>query len=283
MQITQDKFDRTVGIGCSEIAALFDKSPYTNQYDLWLVKTKQKVEEEIKVSVAMRHGLAVESFIATLYQERTGAEVFDLSKTLKHVDVPLFGSLDRAIIEAGDQTKKMNVLELKTVNFWGFTPSNGWGQEGTDQIPMHYKMQVYGYIALLNADYADIAVLVGGSDLKIYRVVKEEYAINTILEKIKLWWKKHIIEGIAPENDKDKLKNLLIAKNEINFECTSEVANILHDMQMQKDNEAKATAEIERLTDSLLKLVGNKVVITSEDKPIAEIRRLKTKTTVRLL
>jgi len=57
------------------------------------------------------------------------------------------------------------VLEIKTSGH-----SDGWGEEGTDEIPLHYYCQVLWYLHVLGLKWAIVAVLIGGSDYREYIV-----------------------------------------------------------------------------------------------------------------
>lgn len=60
------------------------------------------------------------------------------------------------------------ILEIKTARY-----DDGWGIQGTDQIPLHYKIQVWWYLDVLGLDKAHVAVLIAGSDYREYIVMHD--------------------------------------------------------------------------------------------------------------
>ncbi|MEN0072379.1 MAG: YqaJ viral recombinase family protein, partial [Propionicimonas sp.] len=61
------------------------------------------------------------------------------------------------------------VVEIKTAMY-----DTGWGQQGTDQIPVYYLCQVRWYLSVLGLRRAYVAVLIGGSDYREYIVERSE-------------------------------------------------------------------------------------------------------------
>lgn len=67
------------------------------------------------------------------------------------------------------------VLEVKTAAY-----SDGWGKEGTDEIPLHYLCQVYWYLDTLGLRFAIVAVLIGGNDYQEYLVELDDGAVQEL-------------------------------------------------------------------------------------------------------
>jgi putative phage-type endonuclease len=87
------------------------------------------------------------------------------------------------------------VLEIKTSGY-----SDGWGEEGTDEIPVHYLCQVLWYLHVLGLKWAIVAVLIGGNDYREYIV---HYDAEAMSELITIGWEfmQSLEAGIPPDLD----------------------------------------------------------------------------------
>lgn len=92
---------------------------------------------------------------------------------------------------------------LATVDAIGIPPSGGgprpveakttrwqkeWGEPETDQAPLPYVFQVQHQLAVTGYNEADIAVLIGGSDFRIYRVQRDEEIIKALIRVESEFW-----------------------------------------------------------------------------------------------
>ena len=176
-------------LGGTDLGAIAGLNPYRTALDVYLDKTSDDIREE--TSPAMRWGTLLEDAVAKEYAEVTGYNLEVEPNVLYHPEYKFLG----ANIDRWADNKK-HVLECKTA---GFTRSKEWGEEGTDQIPESYLVQVAYYAAICDVPKVDIAVLIGGQDFRIYT-----YHRNTVLEDklIKIacnFWYNHIEKRIPPK------------------------------------------------------------------------------------
>lgn len=195
--------DRRKGIGGSDIAAILGLSPYRTPMDVFLEKrgeTLPKGNEE-----AMYWGTVLEDVVAHEYQKRTGRKVQRVSQTLVHPEYKfMLGHIDRAIIvpeiagnvrwRAGRLTTN-RILECKTAN--GFA-ANQWGEIGTDNVPDAYLLQCQWYMGVTSTEVADLAVLIGGQDYRIYTIERDDGLIDDLIDAAARFWKR-VQDGIAPD------------------------------------------------------------------------------------
>ena len=81
---------------------------------------------------------------------------------LEKKELPLFA-------EDGTLNAK-KLLECKTANLYS---QGDWGEPGTDAIPLPYLCQCLWYLGITNLPEIDVAVLLGGSDLRIYTITRD--------------------------------------------------------------------------------------------------------------
>lgn len=156
---------RANGIGGSEIAAVMGLSPYESRFSLW--HRKKGLIGPVEESPQMRWGKKHEPTIC--------AEFAELHPDAGVVPSPTFAAAgrpwqianpDRLLVGTKPATSRPEaLLEAKTAY-----DDEGWGEEGTDQIPVWYRAQCLWYLDVLGVDRCHIAVLIGTCDYREYVV-----------------------------------------------------------------------------------------------------------------
>ena len=202
--ITEDTIRlRASGIGGSDIGAIMGLSRFRTAYDVFLEKTGQKAAEAD--NVAMHWGNILEDVVAKEYQATSGRKVQRINQMMRHPDYDfVIGNIDRAVVNpkiSGNVRWKDGrlttdrILECKTAN--GFT-AKLWGEAGTDYVPESYLTQVQWYMLLTGCQYADLAVLIGGQDFRVFHINRDDALITYMLEFARTFWL-NTQKGIAPE------------------------------------------------------------------------------------
>jgi putative phage-type endonuclease len=163
--------------------------------------------EDIKTGneEAMYWGSVLEEVVANEYQKRTERKVQRVNQMLAHPEHDfMLANIDRAIIApeiAGNvrwrdgRLTTNRILECKTANGFAF---DQWGDAGSDDVPDAYLLQCQWYLCVTRAEVADLAVLIGGSDYRIYSIVRDDALIDDMTEAADRFWKR-VQEGIAPD------------------------------------------------------------------------------------
>lgn len=184
--------NRSKSIGGSDAPIIvLPKSKYKSRYQLWLEKTEQVEPADLSEFPWIEWGLRLEKDIAQKFIDDTGFEVDLHPEKLTHPDYPFItGSLDGLGID--DEGTRF-VFESKTTK-WGA----GW--EGNN-IPIEYQIQLAHYMMLADCPYAFIAVLIGGSDYRVLKVLRDLELESIMLSKEIEFWEMHVVPRIAPEID----------------------------------------------------------------------------------
>lgn len=174
MLTEQQRQDRKLGIGGSDVAAILGLSKWSNVLDIYNQKTDDSYE--FKTSERMQIGSLLESALIDAYEKRTGNTV------QRNVDTIVTG-IFRANVDGlvGDDT----ILECKTVNSF---MAKEWGKEGTDEIPDYYLLQVAHYCMTTERQYAHIIALFGVDSIKIYKYERNLELEAVIKEKCEDFW-----------------------------------------------------------------------------------------------
>lgn len=175
---------RKQGIGSSDAGAAVGLNPYKSQLELWLEKTGRdttlpKIDPHDEESPAY-WGNVLEPIVAWHYSKRTGKKVRRINAVLQHPDPELpwmLANIDREVNGADD----VQILECKTA---GINGARLW-KEG---VPEYVQLQVMYQLAVTGKQVADVAVLLGGQHLEIYRIERDEQVIARVIELERKFW-----------------------------------------------------------------------------------------------
>lgn len=181
---------RREGIGSSDIAALFDLDPWRTAYHVYLDKVGELADED---SPRKEWGRRLEDVVAYAYEKETGRNTsIPDPKVVEHRSLPyLLCTPDRWIYLDGQKA----VLELKTAGY----AHDEWGEEGTDQIPRGYLLQVQHQLLVTGLPVAHVAVLFGVDDFKRYVVEASDSIHQKIIKRATAFWEKNVLNRVPPE------------------------------------------------------------------------------------
>jgi len=188
---------RRQGIGGSDAAALCGLSPFASPLSVYgdkLGLTEPKEETE-----AMRLGHILEPYVAQRFSQETGLKVQRKNAIIQSTRYPfMIGDLDRVVVgqKAG--------LEIKTTSLRTRI------EEGV--IPEMYQAQILHYLGTCGFDTFYLAVLVLGRGFHIYRVDRDEEAIQMLVQIEQEFWNNHVLKGIPPDPDGSEASAEIIRK-----------------------------------------------------------------------
>lgn len=169
---------RKQGIGASEAAAVLGVSPWLTPLELFMRKSGLIPEQE--QTQLMRFGLMWEQFLYHVYAEDSGRAIFWKQEFCRHPNVPfMFATLDA---RAADR-----VVELKKVSTWA---ARDFGPSGTDDIPIHYRIQVQQQMACSGLPLADLGALIGDDDFRIYTIERDDALIAKLIDAEAVFWQR---------------------------------------------------------------------------------------------
>lgn len=178
--------DRRLGIGGSDVAPILGLSPWSTPLDVYLEKVGELPEREDTPQMAW--GRALEPVIRQAYEAQTGRAVAVLKDPLVHpVHAFIRANLD------GLCRDEARVFEAKTAR-----TAEGWGEPGTDEVPDAYALQVQHYMLVTGYRVADIGVLIGGSDFRIYTVEADRGLHENLIELESQFWQR-VVDRQPPE------------------------------------------------------------------------------------
>lgn len=177
--------DVPVILGASEAAAVCGMSPYSTPLHLYLQKRKEldKVFTDDQRE-RMDFGLKLEPIILEAYAQRQDVQVEAGQPMFFHADHRWMACTPDAV--AFSDSSEWGI-ECKCTN-WRMYDASGegidaFGEDGTDQVPMIYLLQVQWQMAVMGWDRVDLPVLFDGSKLRIYTVLRDETIISMLIER----------------------------------------------------------------------------------------------------
>lgn len=155
---------RANGIGGSEIAAVMGLSPYESRFSLWY--RKQGLIGPVEETEQMYWGKEDEPGICRRFGRDHAEWLVRDSATYAAAERPWqIANPDRLLYHPGADGRPAELLEAKTSR-----DADGWGEQGTDQIPVHYRAQCLWYCDVLQAPRCHVAVRIAGADYREYVV-----------------------------------------------------------------------------------------------------------------
>ena len=171
-------------ISGSEIGAILGLSPFTSAITLWAEKTG-RIERDFVGNTAMRLGQLVEPAIRQLYVEQHPDHVVE--------EVGTYASIHASWMHANpdgvcvDETGQGYILEIKhTATYW-------------DDVPEHYKAQVFWYMFVFGLNKAVFAVVNAGR-YKEYEVLWDEFEWSVIQQQVEKF-RQHVLDNLQPDWD----------------------------------------------------------------------------------
>jgi len=183
-------FDRSTGIGASEVGAALGLSRFVSPYALWARKTGRLDDQE--QTAAMEWGLRLQDPILAAYNDRHPTErARRNSATRMYKAWPhLFATPDGWVTA---RHGRPGVVDAKAPR-----SADGWGADGSTEVPPDYYAQAQVQCLVYDAPWCDLAVLFHGSDFREYRILANRADQRLILEALQAWWDTYIVADQAP-------------------------------------------------------------------------------------
>lgn len=220
---------RQTGLGGSDLGAVMRINPYHSVWSLWEEKIGLANPNK-ELNEAMLYGLLLEDTVGRMwcmyddmidgnkvptyvgryaaYEQAVAVEPstkisqfyvrrnHKVNGIITNDNFPwLFISLDRIIpkgqfcFKEGRPLLEVDVpLEIKTMNYYV-------ANKFIDDIPPYYHTQGHGYMVVLEVDYVEFAVLVGGQRFSLKPFIQDEDFTEALIDTSHDFWYQHVLPG----------------------------------------------------------------------------------------
>lgn len=170
----------------TDIASLFDLSPYATKFETWHNK-KSGESNAFDDNERMQAGRHIEPAIASLFCERFKLNAVPYKTYARDIEARLGSSFDYRINDAtasnnAEITRLFNkhgfgILEIKNVDF--IAHRDKWTP---DECPDHIEIQLQHQLELTDSNWGVIVALVGGNKLWVY-IRERDLAVGRAIRK----------------------------------------------------------------------------------------------------
>lgn len=179
---------RKTGIGGSDAGAICGVNPYSSAMKVFQDKTSESVEEQDNEAIRIGHDL--EDYVAQRFTEATGLKVRRSNFMYRSKEHPfMIADVDRLVVgeDAG--------LECKTASAYS---ADKWAD---GDIPLHYVLQCYHYMAVTGKRAWYIAAVILGREFTYRRLEWDDALIGRLILAEEEFWKEYVAKGILPPPD----------------------------------------------------------------------------------
>lgn len=180
----EQKAFRSSGMGGTDVAELVSGSPLK-------VYAKKVDGLEVEDNMPMLIGRSLEPGLRALFAAVTGARLLGPALVRHPRHTIAIGSLD----DVADDPSR--VVEFKTANTFA---RDQWG-DGPDDVPERYLIQCQWYMGVTGLPRADLAVLLGGADFRVYELHADPELFGILLTQAERFWRNHVVTKRPPSVD----------------------------------------------------------------------------------
>lgn len=170
--------ERRSGIGGSDSAAAVGLSKWKTPLELFLDK---RGELETAENEPMRWGNLLEPVVRQEAADRLGLTIEVPNRIIRHPTVHFAIATVDGIGFRPHGPKRM--YEGKTAR-----TADGWGEPGSAEIPQDYFFQCQHGMFVTRLEVTDVAVLIGGSDFRLYEVPADREFQQMLIEQEREFW-----------------------------------------------------------------------------------------------
>ncbi len=190
---------RKSGIGGSDAGAICGVNPYSSAMKVFRDKTCEDVEEADNEAIRIGHDL--ENYVAQRFTEATGLKVRKSNFMYRSIEHPfMIADVDRLVVgeDAG--------LECKTASAYN---ADKWAD---GNIPLHYVMQCYHYMAVTGKRIWYIAAVILGREFTYRKLEWDDELVSRLIAVEGDFWENHVAKGVIPPPDGSKACDEVIAQ-----------------------------------------------------------------------
>lgn len=238
-ELSQAQLDaRSKGLGGSDAAVACGLSKWKTPVELWQEKSGIIDPPDLDNDELVRWGKLLEDVICEEWARRTGRKVRRQNKTRTDAEFPfMVANIDRDIVGVREG------FEAKNASAW---TAHLWGEDGTDEVPLYYLTQGIHYMRVYDYEAWNFGVLLGGNELRSYRIERDAKAEQALIEIESAFWE-HVQNGDAPDpvNVEDLVR--IYPQTHGRKVATEKIAELVAEAQRCKDEIKRQNERVESI------------------------------------
>jgi putative phage-type endonuclease len=255
---------RANGIGASEIAAVAGLSPFMSAFRLWHIKKGNLPADDGDYNPYFDWGHRLEPVVAAKFADLHPEYEVSPCGSYRNRELPWQTANPDRMLWPKNRDLGSVPLEVKTTR-----RSEGWGPEGSVEIPPHVYRQVLQQMDVMDAPVAWVAVLISGSDYREYLIEYDESDAAHLRTMGAEFWKSLDGESQPPidysESTYHSIKELNPDIEEDEVEVGVELSAAFGASKETAETYAKDHAQIKNM---VLDLMGNARIGTADGMPV---------------
>jgi predicted phage-related endonuclease len=196
---------RKQDITSTELASLFEKSPYMSCYELWHRKHNPKLAVPFEENQRMKVGRKMEPVIAEILAEKYGWTIEPFKVYMRIPELRLGSSFDYLIT-----APFRALLEIKSVDWLQFM--DHWTKDGENvEAPLHIEFQNQGELLCSGEEQIITGAWIGGNKDEKFTRLPDYQVWDAIIENSKKFWdsiKAHQEPPVDFKRDAEFIKTL---------------------------------------------------------------------------
>lgn len=236
-------------IGGTDVASIVLPNPrWKTKLALWMEKTGRIIPPDVSDKPEVEWGILLEDIVRQKFMTVTGYEVVKPDEPLIHPQYKYMRGHPDGI--GVDEEGNKFIFEAKTSRY-----GSDWDK---NKIPEEYQLQVAYYMMLADVPYACIAVLIGGSEYRCFKLARDYELEKIIIDKVVEFWEQNVLKDIAPDLTVVEDYNLTLTEQVPDvIEGDEETENLVNRYKELQEKEKEISDEKEELKLKLLQYMGN--------------------------
>jgi len=245
---------RPAYLGSSDLAVILRVSPYkATAGDIYWSKKAPAGEPEHPDFMAV--GNYLEDALLQYFRDETG------NKIVRNQFRVAFTGRGKGVFAANCDAIVQDKPEIVEAKYANAENAKEYGEQGSDQVPVHVVVQVHHQMYCTGAERAWVVTGLAGFafTMRIYCVHRSESLIKTIVGKGMDWWEKHVVAGVPPEGAEtppiDFLSHIERKPGSV-IDLTADVQVVAEEFEKAKDLEKEWDNKATGLRTKLLQSLG---------------------------
>lgn len=166
-------------VTASEMAAVMGLDPFKTAGDVWALKTGKVENDESGDAAEWGHRIE-----PALLDWAAGKLETTITRNVWKTAGVLGGTCDAVVDFDGSP------LEAKTCGLMNYKALNmaEWGEDGTDEVPDRFLVQVHVQMIVTGAQYAHLAALLAGHGQRLYQIERNAKLCEEIVRQAGAFW-----------------------------------------------------------------------------------------------